>query len=111
MFDRSLVLLSRSIFTGLSDEPIDGYVSIRGNRIESVGASDRAAEYTAHADEVRDLGSRTVMAGLVDVHTFFTGWVLRRIGADLIDATSAMMFSPRCRIGRRSGPRPLWRWA
>ena len=89
MFDRSLVLLSRSIFTGLSDEPIDGYVSIRGNRIESVGASDRAAEYTAHADEVRDLGSRTVMAGLVDVHTFFTGWVLRRIGADLIDATSA----------------------
>lgn len=89
MFDRSLVLLSRSIFTGLSDEPIDGYVSIRGNRIESVGASDRAAEYTAHADEVRDLGSRTVMAGLVDVRTFFTGWVLRRIGADLIDATSA----------------------
>ena len=97
MFDRSLVLLSRSIFTGLSDEPIDGYVSIRGNRIESVGASDRAAEYTAHADEVRDLGSRTVMAGLVDVHTFFTGWVLRRIGADLIDA-ALVNKSEFCRI-------------
>ena len=88
MSDRTLVLLSRSIFTGLSDDPFDGYIAIRGNRIESVGPAGQAEAYLHGADEVRDLGSKTVMAGLVDVHTFFTGWVLRRIGADLSDAAS-----------------------
>lgn len=89
MPDRSLVLLSSSVFTGLSDKPFCGYVAISGNRIESVGPADEAADYLAAADEVRDLGAKTVMAGLVDVHTFFTGWVLRRIGADLSSAASA----------------------
>lgn len=73
MPDRSLVLLSSSVFTGLSDKPFCGYVAISGNRIESVGPADGAADYLAAADEVRDLGAKTVMAGLVDVHTFFTG--------------------------------------
>ena len=88
MSDRTLVLLSRSIFTGLSDDPFDGYIAIRGNRIESVGPAGQAEACLHGADEVRDLGSKTVMAGLVDVHTFFTGWVLRRIGADLSDTAS-----------------------
>lgn len=88
MSDRSLVLRSRSIYTGLSDEPIDGFVAIHGNRIEAVGPASEAAAHLAGADEVRDLGSNTVMAGLVDVHTFFTGWVLRRIGANLSGAAT-----------------------
>lgn len=88
MSERSLVLLSRSVFTGLSDEPMDGFVAIRGNRIEAVGPASQAAPYAESAEEVRDMGPRTIMAGLVDVHTFFTGWVLRRAGADLSGAAT-----------------------
>lgn len=88
MSERSLVLLSRSVFTGLSDEPMNGFVAIRGNRIEAVGPASQAAPYAESAEEVRDMGPRTIMAGLVDVHTFFTGWVLRRTGADLSGAAT-----------------------
>ena len=85
---RSLVLLSRSVFTGLDDRPMDGFVAIRGNRIEAVGPAADSGSFVESADEVRDMGTRTIMAGLVDVHTFFTGWVLRRIGADLSTAST-----------------------
>ena len=85
---RSLVLLSRSVFTGLDDHPMDGFVAIRGNRIEAVGPAADSGPFVESADEVRDMGTRTIMAGLVDVHTFFTGWVLRRTGADLSAAST-----------------------
>lgn len=88
MSERSLVLLSRSVFTGLDDRPMDGFVAIRGNRIEAVGPAADSGPFVESADEVRDMGTRTIMAGLVDVHTFFTGWVLRRIGADLSAAST-----------------------
>ncbi|MFR7670739.1 MAG: hypothetical protein ACLU0O_08720 [Collinsella sp.] len=68
--------------------------------------SDRAAEYAAHADEVRDLGSRPSWQALSACCAFFTGWVLRRIGADLIDATSAMMFFTAMSNWKEERPRP-----
>lgn len=70
-------------------------------------------------------------AGKYDDHTVFivardpqtildviqTGQVVLPAGCSVASAPilsmrpRQMMFSPRCRIGRRSGPRPLWRWA
>lgn len=82
------VLLSTSVFPATSDEAFDGYVAIRGNRIESVGFRTEADPYTEAADEVVELGNRTVMPGLVDVHTFFTGWALRRSGCDCTQVSS-----------------------
>ncbi len=84
----SLVLLSKSVFTSTEAEPHEGFVAIRGNRIVAVGPASEAAAYTANAERVIDLGSRTVMPGLVDVHTFFTGWMIRSFGADLSAATT-----------------------
>ena len=82
------VLLSTSVFPATSDEAFDGYVAIRGNRIESVGFRTEADPYTEAADEVVELGNRAVMPGLVDVHTFFTGWALRRSGCDCTQVSS-----------------------
>ena len=73
----SLVLLSKSVFTSTESEPHEGFVAIRGSRIVAVGPASEATAYTANAERVIDLGSRTVMPGLVDVHTFFTGWMIR----------------------------------
>ena len=90
MSEKTLVITSDSIFTGTGDLPIRGFVAVRGNRIEAVGTEDQAAPYLAAADEVRAMGDRTVMPGLIDVHTFYTGWALRRLGADLSGVTDAM---------------------
>lgn len=82
------VLRSRCVFTANGEEPFDGFVTVRGNRIEAVGPAAGAAPYVEAADEVIDFGDRTLMPGLVDVHTFYTGWQLRRAGADLSGSTS-----------------------
>ena len=77
MSDRLTVLTSKSVFTGTGDLPFEGFVAVRGNRIEAVGTKCELASYLTQADEVVDLGDRTVMPGLIDVHTFYTGWALR----------------------------------
>lgn len=87
MSDRLTVLTSKSVFTGTEDQPFEGFVAVRGNRIEAVGSAGEADSFLAQADEVIDCGDRTVMPGLVDVHTFYTGWALRSLGADLSEAS------------------------
>lgn len=72
MSDRLTVLTSKSVFTGTEDQPFEGFVAVRGNRIEAVGSAGEADSFLAQADEVIDCGDRTVMPGLVDVHTFYT---------------------------------------
>ncbi len=83
MSDRLTVLTSKSVFTGTGDLPFEGFVAVRDNRIEAVGTKCEAASYLTQADEVVDLGDCTVMPGLIDVHTFYTGWALRTLGSDL----------------------------
>ena len=83
MSDRLTVLTSKSVFTGTGDLPFEGFVAVRGNRIEAVGTKCEVTSYLTQADEVVDLGDRTVMPGLIDVHTFYTGWALRTLGSDL----------------------------
>ena len=83
MSDRLTVLTSKSVFTGTGDLPFEGFVAVRDNRIEAVGTKCEVASYLTQADEVVDLGDRTVMPGLIDVHTFYTGWALRTLGSDL----------------------------
>lgn len=87
--DHSLtVLLSQSVFPATCDEAIDGYIAIRGRYIESVGPRSEADKYIEGCDRLIELGGRTVMPGLVDVHTFFTGWALRRSGCDCSTVSS-----------------------
>ena len=43
MSDRLTVLTSKSVFTGTGDLPFEGFVAVRGNRIEAVGAKCEVA--------------------------------------------------------------------
>ena len=65
MSDRLTILTSKSVFTGTGDLPFEGFVAVRGNRIEAVGTKCEVASYLTQADEVVDLGDRTVMPGLI----------------------------------------------
>lgn len=82
-----IVLLSTSVFPGTSDEALDGFVAVEGNRIVAVGERAQAEPWAAQAERVIDCGDGTIMAGLCDDHTFFSGWALTGLGADLSGAT------------------------
>lgn len=78
----NMILLSKTIFTGVSMEPLDGFVAIEGNKIKAVGAREESREWIEKDSQVIDLGDKTVTAGFTDCHTFFTGYVLRSLGVD-----------------------------
>lgn len=77
-----MILLSKTIFTGIGKEPIDGFVAIEGKKIKAVGPREESREWIEKDSEVIDLGDKTVTAGFVDCHTFFTGYLLRSLGVD-----------------------------
>lgn len=77
-----IVLLSKNIFPAVSREVMDGFVAIRGNTIAAVGPREEAAPWMAESTQVLDLGDKVVTPGFVDVHTFFSGWVLQSLGVD-----------------------------
>lgn len=88
MAERSdrLVILSRNVFDATGTPAFDGFVATEGNRIVAVGEKPGADAYLRQATRVIDAGSRTVIPGMTDNHTFFTGWVLQQLGCDLSDA-------------------------
>jgi hypothetical protein len=79
---KSFMFLSTSIFTATACAPINGFIIVKGNKIEAVGTRYEAKSWIDKVDEVIDLGGRTVAPGFVDDHTFFTGYVLRSMGID-----------------------------
>ena len=77
-----LLLRSNAIFDGSGREPQPGFVAVAGNRILASGPSD-GAEYAGENTEIHELGDRLICPGFVDVHCFFTGYLLTITGADL----------------------------
>ena len=80
------ILISDCIFTAEKTEPFSGYVAITDNKISSVGVKEDAKEWAGNKTEIIELGDKTVMPGCVDNHTFFTGNILKNLGADLSNA-------------------------
>lgn len=77
-----LLLRSSAIFTGLDDAPKAGYIAVSGNQITAVGTTD-GSELADDHTKVYDLGDRLICPGFVDVHCFFTGYLLTITGKDL----------------------------
>lgn len=62
MSDRLTVLTSKSVFTGTGDLPFEGFVAVRGNRIEAVGGAGEAGSFLAQADEVIEFDREVIYA-------------------------------------------------
>lgn len=83
-----MILRSSAIFTGLSKEPISGFVAVSGNKILAVG-SNNEEEYHSEETRIIDLGDQLICPGFVDVHCFFTGYLLTIAGRDFSHCTCA----------------------
>lgn len=62
------VYLSSSIFTAAGDVPISGAVVINNDTIEYVGSRDDIP-ISDETTEIEDLGDKTIIPGLIDIHT------------------------------------------
>jgi hypothetical protein len=91
----SYVLLSTCVFPATGVEPFDGYVEVEGSSIVAVGPRDQAARALGRAVWSADFGARTLMPGLVDDHTFFTGWAAALTGADMAGVSDAAGLTAR----------------
>lgn len=81
----SKVILSDHIFDAVSDETYRGYIVIRGQKIESVGKGNPEKTILEGAEEIINVKEGLVMPGIVDCHTFFTGYAVAHVGADFSD--------------------------
>ena len=83
MTNNDLILISENIFPATSESPFAGYVAISGNRISAVGKGWYPSELFNDNTKVINLGNRTLCPGFIDVHCFFSGYVVRFLGKDL----------------------------
>ncbi|MCP3981013.1 MAG: amidohydrolase family protein [bacterium] len=69
--DEATTLFSGATVLPITGPPIEnGYVLVRGAKIDSVGPASRAPQ---RADHVVDVGGRVIMPGLVDTHSHLGG--------------------------------------
>lgn len=99
----NLVLLSRNVFSATGGAPFDGFVAIKGNKIAAVGPREEAAQWLENA-QVLELGDKVVSPGFVDVHTFFSGWVLQSLGVDFTGVRSDEEGVEKLRAYQQSRP-------
>ncbi|MBC8586391.1 amidohydrolase [Youxingia wuxianensis] len=85
-----ILLVSNNIFAGKygEDKPFPGIVAIVDNKIAAVGDIAQRDEWIGEDTEVYELGDKVVCPGFSDNHVFFTGYVWKRIGADLSGANT-----------------------
>lgn len=99
-----LVILSSNVFDATGAEAFDGFIATEGSRIARVGRRNEAGAYMRKATRVIDAGNRTVMPGMTDNHTFFTGWALLNLGCDLSDVHDAETAIEKLRLYARALP-------
>lgn len=87
----SKVIEAKNIFDGHNFFPTRGYVCIRNNKIAETGLGKVPEEIITLADEVIRFDKELVMPGIVDTHTFFTGYAIFHVGVDLSNVKTCEM--------------------
>ena len=82
MIKADILLLSNYIFTGISKEPINGFIAIKDDKIIAV-ENEHPELYYDKNTFVLDLKNQLILPGFVDTHCFFTGYLLSISRTDL----------------------------
>lgn len=77
------VFINGEVLTMDVENRIVEAISVRGERIETVGSTDQIMSLVGPGTEVNDLRGRTLMPGFVDAHGHFPGSGMTVVAADL----------------------------
>lgn len=76
MESADLILKSNAVFTALDDEPFEGGIAIKGNRILAVEKGDGINKYISSSTKVLEYQDKLIMPGFIDSHAhYFIGAV------------------------------------
>lgn len=75
-----LLIIAKNIFNSVDEKCFEGYICICDNRISKIekGLPDEAIQ--SKAKKIINLNNKMIMPGIVDTHTFFTGYAIFHVG-------------------------------
>lgn len=79
----SMVIVAKNLFDSVNSDSYEGYLCIEENRIAKKGIGQPPKEILNQAEQVLNFEEELVMPGITDTHTFFTGYAVFHLGADL----------------------------
>lgn len=85
----AMVIAARHLFDSVSDQASEGYLCIDGQMIVERGNGRPDEETISQAERVLYFDDELVMPGIVDTHTFFTGYAVFHLGADVSQVTDS----------------------
>lgn len=83
----SKVIAAKHLFDSVRDDSYEGYICLKDNMIVKVEAGVPPQEITDQAEEFLQFDEELVMPGITDTHTFFTGYAVFHLGADISKVT------------------------
>ena len=85
----SKVIAAKHLFDSVRDDSYEGYICLKDNVIVKAGTGAPPQEITDQAEEFLQFDEELVMPGITDTHTFFTGYAVFHVGADMSDVTDS----------------------
>lgn len=79
----SMVITAQHLFDGVNSSEYEGYLCLKDNRIVQKEKGKTSKEILEQSDHVLQFTEELVMPGITDTHTFFTGYAVFHVGADL----------------------------
>lgn len=79
----SMVIVAKNLFDSVNSNAYEGYLCIEENRIVKKGIGQPSKEILNQAEQILTFEEELVMPGITDTHTFFTGYAVFHLGADV----------------------------
>jgi predicted amidohydrolase YtcJ len=108
-----LILTNAQLLPMDGTEPRPGAVAIKGDRILAVGAADEVADLAGPRTEQLDLGGRSLLPGLADIHVHLASDAGRSLAVEVRDFYDPAIRSTRdiqARIRERAAQTPPGQW-
>ena len=79
----SMVIAAKNLFDSVSEGAYEGWLALKGKQIARMGKGVPGQEILNQAEQVFTFTDELVMPGITDTHTFFTGYAVFHVGADI----------------------------
>ncbi len=84
----TFIIASNHVFDSVSDFTYEGYVCIQDKLIKKVSKGKPSQEELENTEKYLQFDNELIMPGIVDTHTFFTGYSIYHVGIDVSNVQS-----------------------